>query len=327
MLFALAALALPVAVRAQEPDEVIRTDTSLVQLNVGVVDRQGHAITTLSQNDFVVYEDGVRRPIQHFEPTEAPFSLVMLLDMSGSTVNFRQQIRSAALRFLDALSPEDRVSVVEFNDKGVKSLIGFSTDRHRIAYAITDLTNGAGKTPLYEALRYSLRELDREGKRRKAIVVLTDGIDTDARNADRQLVQNVSDAQVSTVIKAEANAQLNSVLNNADRLGVTVFPLALPSGDPKLLPLPDPMITAMYTAARVRLELLAARTGGRLNEIHRLDDLAKLYAEVAANLRSLYSIAYQPQNPAAHDGKWREIRIEVARADLLARTKPGYYAR
>ena len=117
ILFAVAAFVFPVAVRAQEPDEVIRTDISLVQLNVGVVDRQGHAITTLSQNDFVVYEDGVRRPIQHFESTDAPFSLVLLLDMSGSTVNFRQQLKQAAWRFLDALSPEDRVEVIQFNAK------------------------------------------------------------------------------------------------------------------------------------------------------------------------------------------------------------------
>src|SRR5712692_3284806 len=131
--FAALLIAFAVGVSAQQPDEVITTDTSLVQLNVGVVDRQGHAITTLSRNDFVVYEDGVQRPIFSFVPTEAPFSLVMLLDMSGSTINFRQQIQGAALRFLDALAPEDRVAVVEFNGKGVKYLLGFSTDRGRIA--------------------------------------------------------------------------------------------------------------------------------------------------------------------------------------------------
>jgi len=118
---------------AQAQDDVITTDTALVQLNVGVVDKQGHSIINLSKSDFVVYEDGVRRPILSFEPTQAPFSLVMLLDMSGSTVTFRQQIRAAALRFLDALTPEDRVSVVEFNGKGVKSLVGFTTDRRRAA--------------------------------------------------------------------------------------------------------------------------------------------------------------------------------------------------
>ena len=313
--------------RAQQPDEVITTDTSLVQLSVGVVDKQGRAITNLSANDFAVFEDGVRRPILHFEPTDAPFSLVMLLDMSGSTINFRQQIRAAALRFLDALSPEDRVAVVQFNGKGVKSLNGFSTDRRRTAYVITDLANGAGETPLFEGLKYSLKELSREGKRRKAIVVLTDGLDTQVRNSDRAVVGKASNSEVASAIKAETNSQLISVLNDADRQGVTIFPLALPSGDPKRLPLPDPVITAKYAAARTRMQMLADRTGGSLNEIHRLDEMAKIYVEVAANLRTLYTVAYQAPAQHARDGKWHEIRVEVNYPELIARTRPGYYAR
>ena len=313
-------------VLAQQPDEVITTDTSLVQLNVGVVDKSGNSVTTLSRNDFVVYEDGVRRPILSFEPTEAPFSLVLMLDMSGSTVNFRQQIQGAALRFLDALTTEDRVAIVEFNGKGVKSLLGFSTDRRKIAYAIT-LATGAGETPLYEALKFSLRELAHEGKRRKAIVVLTDGLDTEVRNKDRAIVAKASDAEVSTAIKPEANSEVITVLNQADREGVTIFPLSLPSGDPKRLPLPDPAITAMYQAAHLRLQLLANRTGGRIHEIQSLTDMAKLYAQVAADLRTLYTVTYQAPNPGIHDGKWREIRVEIARADLVASTKPGYFAR
>ena len=324
--FAVLLIVLAVGAFAQQPDDVVKIDTSLVQLNVGVVDRQGRAITSLSRNDFKVYEDGVLRPIATFEPTESPFSLVMMLDMSGSTINFRQQIQQSALRFLDALAPEDRVAVVEFNGKGVKTLQGFGTDRRRTAYAIT-LATGAGSTPLYDGLKFSLDELGREGKRRKAIVVLTDGVDTKLKDADRVIVQKALETEVSTAIRPEANSQLISVLNDADRQGVAIFPLALPSGDPKHLPLPDPLITAMYTAARSRLELLANRTGGQLHEVRRLDELAKLYPIIAAEMRSLYTIAYRPQNPGAHDGRWREIRIEVAPAELVARTKPGYYAR
>jgi VWFA-related protein len=310
---------------AQDPDEVIRTDTSLVQINVGVVDPAGEPVTTLGRNDFVVYEDDVQRPIVSFEPTQAPFSLVMMLDMSGSTVGFRQQITQAAIRFLDALAPDDRVAVVAFSSKGVRQLIGFGTDRQKAAYAIT-LASGSGDTPLYDALKYSLKELAREGKRRKAIVVLTDGLDTNVRKADRMAVANASETEVSTTIKPETNPALISVLNEADRQGVTVFPLALPSGDPRRLALPDPFILAQYGAARTRLQLLADRTGGHLSDIRRLDQMAKLYAEVAANLRRLYSIAYQPPTQT-RDGKWRTIRIEVARAGLIAKTKPGYYAR
>ena len=217
---------------AQQPEETLVTNTALVQLNVGVVDKQGHAITTLSQNDFAVYEDGVRRPIAVFEPSQAPFSLVMLLDTSGSTLAFRQQIEQAALRFLDALAPGDRVSVVEFNGKGVKSELGFNSDLRRVAYAIayTMQAKGRGDTPLYDALEFSLRELRREGKRRKAIVVLTDGIDTEARNGDRSALAKVSDSELATALKPESYSRLVSVLGDADRDGVTIFPLALGLG-------------------------------------------------------------------------------------------------
>ena len=313
-------------VNAQNED-VLKTETSLVQLNVGVVNRQGHAIINLSRNDFAIYEDGVKQTIQVFEPTEAPFSLVMLLDMSGSTVNFRQQVQTSATRFLDALKPEDRVAVVQFNGKGVKSLLGFTTDRNRTAYAISN-ASGAGNTPFYDGLKFSLKELAKEGRRRKAIVVLTDGIDTDVRKEDTQtLSRTTTEADISAAIKPESNAQLNSVLNEAARQGVTIFPLALPSGDPTRLPMPDPSIIAKYTAARSRMQMLADRTGGSLNEIHRLDEMAKIYVEVAANLRTLYTVAYQAPGRTARDGKWHEIRIEVTHPELIARTRPGYYAR
>src|SRR6267142_2413170 len=314
------------ATQAQEPEDVVRTETSLVQLNVGVVDPQGRAITSLGRNEFNVYEDGVKQPVVHFEPTNAPFSLVMLIDMSGSTINFRPQLKQAAWRFLDALAPEDRVAVIQFNAK-VKNLAGFSTDRKKTGYAI-QIAEGAGNTNLYEALSYALKALDKEGKRRKAIVVLTDGLDTDLRNSDRSIVARAqTDEQAVSMIDAKASGALNAVLAAADRQGVTIFPLALPSGDPKRLPLPDPIITGIYSAARTRLQSLAERTGGRLNEIQRLDQMARLYAEVAADLRSLYTVAYQPRGARGRDGKWQEIRVEVAHPELIARTRPGYFAR
>src|SRR5215212_4449395 len=191
---------------AQEVDEIVRTETSLVQLNIGVVDKQGRAITSLTRSDFVVYEDGVKQPIQHFEPVDAPFSLVLLLDMSGSTINFRQQLKLASQRFLDALAPEDRVAVIQFN-KDVKSLAGFSTDRMKTYYAL-EIATGAGETHFYDALKYALKELEKEGpRRRKAIVVLTDGLDTQLRNADRStLAKAQTDEEALATIQPQSSA-------------------------------------------------------------------------------------------------------------------------
>jgi len=326
LFLALALVLLSANVSRAQDDDVVRTSISLVQLNVGVVDKDGRAITSLTRNDFAVFEDGVRQSISQFEPTNAPFSLVLLLDVSGSTINFRPQLKLATQRFLDALAPEDRVAVIQFNAK-VKKLINFSTDRNRTAYAIGN-ADGAGETHLYNALNYALKELEKEGKRRKAIVVLTDGLDTEMRNVDRAIVAKAqTDDEALTAIKPEASGPLTSILNAADRQGVTIFPLALPSGDPKRLPLPGPDITGIYAAARIRLQSLANRTGGRLTEINRLDQMAKLYAEVAADLRALYTVAYQAPPDRPRDGKWHDIRVEVTHPELIARTRPGYYAR
>ena len=323
-----AVLCLAAGARAQSQDEpdVVRTTTNLVILNVGVADQKGRAITNLSQSDFSVYEDGVKQSVVSFEPSTAPFSLVLLLDMSGSTINFRPTLKQSALRFIDALGPEDRVEVVAFNDK-VQTLKHFTGDRREIAFAINE-AKGKGNTNLYKALRHSLAELSKEGKRRKAIVVLTDGLDTEERALDGQ-----SSAQAKTgdeaiaVVKPDQSAALRSVLDTADRLGVTIYPLALPSADPKtLLPL-TPQQSAIYASARVRMQSLADRTGGRLHEIRRLEDMGRLYAEVAAEMRTLYSLAYQSTGTRARDGKWRAISIEVTRADAIARSRPGYYAR
>lgn len=316
----------PSSVQAQDVDDVLRTDISVVQLNIGVVDSRGRPITTLRQGDFAVYEDGVKQSILHFAPTEAPFSLVLLLDTSGSTISFRQQLKQAAWRFLDALAPQDRVAVIQFNSK-IKMLSNFTTDRKRTSWAI-ELASGAGATHFYEALEHSLNALAKEGQRRKAIVVLTDGLDTQLRNTDRAAVMNAeTDEEAIAAVNPAASAELNRVLNAADRQGVTIYPLALPSGDPKRLPLPDPVITGIYSAARTRLQTLADRTGGRLSEINRLDQMARLYAEVAADLRSLYTVTYQARTDRPRIGKWHEIKVEVAQPELIARTRPGYFSR
>lgn len=316
-------------------DPVERVNTNLVLLNVGVADRKGYPITNLSQGDFVVYEDGVRQSIASFEPVNAPFSLVLLLDMSGSTLGFRTTIKQSAIRFIDALAPDDRVAVVSFwvkrNKNGgegkIETLTDFTQDRRKIAYAISD-ANGNGETNLYNGLKFSLAKLAKEGNRRKAIVVLTDGKDSELEKADRLSSSRANtDEEALAAVKPEASSQLRAVLDSADRQGVTIYPLALPSGDLKRLAQPLPQQVAIYTSARTRLETLANRTGGRLHEINRLEDLGRLYAEVAADMRTLYSIAYQSSATQVRNGTWRAITIEVSRADTIARTRPGYYAR
>ncbi|HEV2799880.1 MAG TPA: VWA domain-containing protein [Pyrinomonadaceae bacterium] len=349
------------AAHAQDDDEKVVVESNLIRLNVGVADARGRAVTNLRQSDFSVFEDGVPQTILNFETTEQPFSLVLLLDMSGSTLSFRTQLKQAALRFIDALSPADRVSVVSFWTEmkerkktvepvdHIETLTDFTSSRSQIAFAI-ERARGGGDTNLYKALRHALSSLRQENARRKAIVVLTDGIDSDVRKEDRAATMAATTAdEAISLIKPDANSALSAVLNAADAQGVTIYPLALPSGnlkrltdratlsitqnkgtppeDIKRLTQPTPQQAAIYASARARLDTLAARTGGRLHEINRLEDMARIYAEVAAEMRTLYTIAYQSAGSRPRDGRWRAIQIQVSRPELIARTRPGYYAR
>ncbi|MFV0388142.1 MAG: hypothetical protein ACK5NT_05245, partial [Pyrinomonadaceae bacterium] len=158
----------------------------------------------------------------------------------------------------------------------------------------------------------------------KAIIILTDGIDSPERDKDREFLSKFSDLEMKTALDASKSNELNATLSRASSLGATIYPLALPSGDPSKLPDPFPIQVAMYTAARERLQILAQRTGGTLNAINRLEEMGRFYAEVAADIRSLYTIEYQPSNEK-NDGKWREIRVEVRNPELIARTRPGYF--
>jgi VWFA-related protein len=312
------------SVALAQDDDTLKIDTSIVRLNVGVVDRKGNSITTLNQSNFKVFEDGSPQDISRFQPTMAPFSLVMILDMSGSTLPMRQVMKQSAFRFIDALSPDDRVAVVEFYDK-VNLRNDFTTDRRTIANSI-EVSNGRGKTQFYKALDFALNKLAGEGNRRKAIIVLSDGVDTSVRDGDRDVLSKLADDQVTGAIKPDTNNILNRVLNKADALGVTIYPLALPTGDPAKLADPTPRQVEMYRAARARLQLVADRSGGTLHKINRLEEMAVLYAQVAAELRTLYTIEYQSHNDK-RDGKWRAITIEVDNPDVVARTRQGYFAR
>ena len=323
VIFLVILLAGVLGVRAQDEDP-IRVDSSIVRLNVGVVDQRGRPMTSLDKGNFEIFEDGVKQQITRFDPSEAPFSVVIMLDMSGSTLGFRQVIRQSAFRFVDALAPNDRVAVVEFYDK-INLRNDFTTNRNTIANSLT-VSNGRGKTYLYKALDFALGKLAKENSRRKAIIVLTDGVDTTVRDKDRETLEPLRDEQIPGAIKPEANDLLNRVLNRSDAQGVTIYPLALPTGDPTKLADPTPRQVAMFKAARARLQIVADRTGGTLNTINHLEDMGRLYAQVAADLRTLYTIEYQPANDK-HDGKWRAVRIDVKNPELISRTRQGYFAR
>src|ERR1700753_99435 len=156
-LFALTGLLLTSNVFAQsdkqkpiQDDEPIKLHTTLVQVPVVVKEKGGRYLTDLRKEDFNMYEDGERQAIDYFGTTEEPFNVALLIDSSGSTSDQLQQIKSAALAFLDNLRPQDRVMLVEFNDSG-RILSELTNDRDQLQHAIADIRSGE-YTQVYEAV-------------------------------------------------------------------------------------------------------------------------------------------------------------------------------
>ena len=160
---------------------MIKVNTALVTVPVVVTDRYGQFVTGLSRNDFRLQENGEPQQITSFSSTEAPFNVALLIDTSRSTRNKLGAIRKAALNFIKQLQPNDRVLIVTFDEK-VNFLGDFTSDRRELERAIRSIKSSY-LTSLYDALHRTITEKLAPIKGRKAIVALTDGIDTWSRQA------------------------------------------------------------------------------------------------------------------------------------------------
>src|SRR5215510_11701258 len=157
--------------------DVVRINTTLVTVPVSVLDRQGRFVSGLKREDFNVFEDGVEQSIIHFEPTEMPFTVALLLDTSASTRFDLGEIKEAAIEFARQLRPQDRVLVVTFNDE-VYLLTEATNDFDRISQVIQRKARPGQSTRLYDAIDLVINERLNKIQGRKAIVLFTDGVDT-----------------------------------------------------------------------------------------------------------------------------------------------------
>lgn len=177
--------------------DVVRVNTTLVSIPVSVMDRDGKYIPDLRQQDFRVWEDGVEQRVAYFASTEKPFTVVLMIDTSGSTRFKLGEIQDAAITFVDQLRPDDRVMVVSFSDK-IKCLTPQpTTNRSDISYAIRQTDPGSG-TRLYDAVDQMLNQKVNQIEGRKAIVLFTDGVDTTSKHAHYE--DNVRDAEESDAL-------------------------------------------------------------------------------------------------------------------------------
>src|SRR5688572_27727116 len=175
---------------AQDDDDVVRTDTDLVVLNLTVTDKNGQYVKGLKRSDFKIYEDGVevkKESITSFSLQEAPYAAVVLLDSSGSMEARFTIARSAAIRFLDGLRPEDVAAVYRFDSK-VERVQEFSGGRDIAPTAYT--IRAKGMTELNGAIVEAANRLASGPENRKAIVVLSDGVDTFSKATSEKAVES-----------------------------------------------------------------------------------------------------------------------------------------
>jgi VWFA-related protein len=296
--------------RAKSPDEeAIVLKAALVNLNVSVTNRSGVALANLKKEDFEVAENSEPQKIEFFQTTTAPFNLVLALDLSGSIKDKLDVVKSAALRFIDVLGPQDKVAVVTFTDE-IRVVSQLTNDREELKRRIKAVDRSQGGTAFYEALWFSLMDTLRGTRgQRNAIVVMTDGVDS---SLDRY---NPMESRVS----------FNQLTHRLEESDVLVFPIYLDTEYEEVFERGNSSSEA-YAIARDQLARIGELTGGQMFKAEKVGDLSGVYKQVAAAIRTVYSVGYYPTNPEK-DGTFRRVRVGVNRADAAVRTRKGYYAK
>ncbi len=333
----------------EEQMATIRLDTDLVTLDVAVTDREGKRSATavgggLRAEDFAVYEDGVRQKISTFLTTEVPFNLVLLIDTSGSTRDDVGLMRRAALRFLDELRPQDRVAVVQFN-KGVELLRDLTTNHDQLEGALSLLSPGTG-TSFYDAMQLTFADVLAKVEGRKAVIALTDGVDSYGYQTYEQILPLLEKANASLYfleLDTESFTEAGMVRDCNDESHFEFSQKQLrkyskDGGRSKLDSYMDgqghctmprteraQINHRLYEDARRELREMGDKTGGHVYPVKQLQQLDAVYAQIAAELHTQYSLAYYPSNEK-HDGRWRNVKVEIKRPGFAARTRPGYRA-
>jgi len=299
------------AAQTTDPAETIRVDSNLVDLRVSVVRLKPETtVSSLEPKDFLVLEDGKPQEIVFFAGEEAPFDLVLLLDLSGSTADKLKLIRSSAKRFVESTRPMDRVAVITFTDiLQIESPLTW--DRKFLKQAIEDIEKPFGGTNFWDSLLFVMERVlpTQKTDRRGAIVVMTDGVD----NALPDVFGEGS---------RRSFPELMEVLGRSETI---IFPIYLDTENESVKRNKVPR--EAFATARLQLMQLADTSGTTMYRANKVKDLDRVYDQIIRDLATVYSLGYKPTNQL-RDGKWRSVMVQlVGRHDVSARAKRGYYAK
>lgn len=306
-------LALPAAAVAQDPQDAppaggqegparFRATVDEVVLYASVYDKDGNLVVDLKKEEFTVYEDRVRQQIEHFDLADAPTTIGVVMDKSGSMRPHVDKVNQATELFISLTNPENELFLIAFDDEAELEE-NFTRDVEDIRDALDNLLIGGG-TALYDAI-YLASDHAREGSERKRVLlVFTDGEDKDSYYTDEELLEKIREADIQIYLVAFLDEDLDD----------------------------DTGFFGVFKSEREKvvktMTRIAEDTGGKAFFPEEVRELDEIFRTIAYELRHQYRIAYVSSNTAA-DGKWRDLKVEVDNArerGLKIRARKGYYA-
>ena len=300
---------------SNDDDSTIRVETDLVVVNVRVSERNGQSAPQIGQNEFRIFENDAPQQIALFSSTEQPFTVALVLDVSYSSAFKLSDIQTAAKEFIRQLRPNDRVIIVVFDEKP-RVLCEATDNRTALRYAVEATQTGSGSS-FYDSLDLVLRDKFNSIAGRKAVVVLTDGVDTTSRNNAKDVltVAAASGAIVfpieyDTFADVRKNRQQNTKIYHDDRNRRVVVAAPEEKGERK----------TDYKQADQFLRQIADRTDGRIYRVSSSTNLTAAFAGIADELRKIYTLGYYA-NDEKQLGATHRIKVRVYRPNLIVRTR------
>jgi Ca-activated chloride channel homolog len=308
--------------KPSKPDEeTIKLGATLVQVPVIVSEPGGRYVIDLVKQDFALYEDGVRQEVEFFGDSEEPFTVALLLDSSGSTMDQLDKIKDSAISFINKLKTNDKVMIVSFNDS-VQVHCEPTSNPAQLLRAVRSIRPGEF-TQVYEAIYTAVWERLNNYNGRKAVIIFTDGIDTASSEIT---LEDTLDAVVEGEdilvypIRYDTRPEVEKRIERKITAGTDTE-----SGTPlaKRLAEEREKLNQLYKDADDYLYRLAGLSGGVVERADHLRDLDQAFSKIAQELRHQYLLGYYPISSSKR-GAERKIKVTVNRQGLKVRARPGY---
>jgi len=291
--------------------DTVRVSTNLITVPAEVMDRSGRYIGNLRKQDFRLFENGVEQELSYFAPVQQPFTVALLLDVSGSTQTRLQEIRAAANAFVRGLRPNDRLLLVSFDGKINVLTEAITLSELRKKKLRLDAVNDG--TLLYDTVSFVLNQRLAGIQGRKAIVLFTDGVDGGSKKGSHK--QTLRDAEEADVVIY--TVQYNTLPELPARLSQIINPKAREHTQARML--------KEYAVGSSYLDALTRKTGGRLQRAENLSDVAQAFAAITEELGRQYSLGYYPKGQV-QTGEKRDIKVKTRLPNLVVRSRQSYVA-